>query len=131
MPVAARRLIALAAILLAVATLIGALGAHVLRARLSTDQIAILETAVHYQFFHSLGLLAVGVLAVTHGGRLLHVAGALIGAGIVLFCGSLYLLLAAAPRVIGVLTPFGGLCLIAGWLLVALVALRARAAGGS
>jgi uncharacterized membrane protein YgdD (TMEM256/DUF423 family) len=131
MPTAARRLIASAAVLLALATLVGALGAHLLRARLSLDRFDIFETAVLYQFFHSLGLLAVGVLAVAHGSRLLHVAGALLAAGIVLFCGSLYLLVAAAPRVFGVLTPLGGLCLIAGWVLVALVALRQRAAAGS
>jgi uncharacterized membrane protein YgdD (TMEM256/DUF423 family) len=131
MPVAARRLIALAAVLLATATLVGALGAHVLREQLAADRFAILQTAVHYQFFHSLGLLAVGVLALTHGSRQLHVAGALLAAGIVLFCGSLYLLLIGVPRVFGVLTPIGGLCLIAGWLLVAVVALRKRAAVGS
>jgi uncharacterized membrane protein YgdD (TMEM256/DUF423 family) len=131
MPTAARRLIASAAVLLALATLIGAIGSHLLRARLSIDRFDIFETAVLYQFFHSLGLLAVGVLALTHGSRLLHVAGAILAAGIVLFCGSLYLLIAAAPRVIGVLTPLGGLCLIAGWVLVALVALRKRAAAGS
>ena len=131
MPVAARRLIALAALLLATATLVGALSAHVLREQLAPDRFAILQTAVHYQFFHSLGLLAVGVRALTHGSRLLHVAGALLGTGIVLFCGSLYLLLAGVPRVFGLLTPIGGLCLIAAWLLVAAVALRKRAAARS
>jgi uncharacterized membrane protein YgdD (TMEM256/DUF423 family) len=131
MPRAARRLIASAALLLALATLVGAVGSHLLRTRLSVARFDVFETAVLYQFFHSLGLLAVGVLAVTHGSRLLHVAGAILAAGIVLFCGSLYLLIAAAPRLIGVLTPLGGLCLIAGWLLVAFVALRQRAAAGS
>jgi len=126
MPIAARRLIALAAVLLALATLVGALGAHVLREQFAPDRFAILQTAVHYQFFHSLGLLALGVLAASHASRLLHVAGALLGAGIVVFCGSLYLLLAGAPRVFGVLTPIGGVCLIAGWLLVAVLALRNR-----
>jgi uncharacterized membrane protein YgdD (TMEM256/DUF423 family) len=127
MPVAARRLIALAALLLAVATLVGALGAHVLSARLAADRFSIFETAVLYQFFHGLGLLAVGVLAINYGSRLLHVAGALLGVGIVLFSGSLYLLLAGVPRVLGVLTPLGGLCRILGWLLVALAVLRRRA----
>jgi uncharacterized membrane protein YgdD (TMEM256/DUF423 family) len=131
MPVAARRLIAFAAVLLALATLVGAIGAHLLPARLSIDRFDIFETAVLYQFFHSLGLLAVGVLSVTHGSRLLHLAGAILAAGIVLFCGSLYLLVAAAPRGIGVLTPLGGLCLIAGWFLIAVVALRKRAPAGS
>lgn len=131
MPVAARRLIALAAILLAAATLIGALGAHVLREQLAADRFAILQTAVHYQFFHSLGLLAIGVLALTHGSRLLHGAGLLLATGIVLFSGSLYLLLAGVPRAFGLLTPIGGLCLIAGWVLVAVVVLRKHTAVGS
>jgi uncharacterized membrane protein YgdD (TMEM256/DUF423 family) len=131
MPRAAGRLIGLAALLLAVATLIGALGAHLLRERLTAEQFAILQTAVHYQFFHSLGLLAVGVLACTHGSRMLEVAGGLLGAGVVLFSGSLYLLLAGAPRMVGVLTPLGGVCLIAGWALLAFVALRARASAAT
>jgi uncharacterized membrane protein YgdD (TMEM256/DUF423 family) len=126
MPLAARRLIGTAALLLALATIIGALGAHWLREQLSADQFAVLQTAVHYQFFHSLGLLAVGVLALRHSGRLVQAAGILLGAGIVLFSGSLYLLLAGAPGLLGVLTPLGGACLIAGWLLVALMAWRAR-----
>jgi uncharacterized membrane protein YgdD (TMEM256/DUF423 family) len=128
MPPAARRLIALAALLLALATLVGALGAHLLRARLSAGQFSIFETAVLYQFFHSLGLLALGVLAISYGSRLLHVAGALLATGIVLFSGSLYLLIVGVPRVFGVLTPLGGVCLILAWLLVAVSVLRTRLA---
>jgi uncharacterized membrane protein YgdD (TMEM256/DUF423 family) len=102
-----------------------------LSARLAAERYAIFETAVLYQFFHSLGLLAVGVLAISHGNRLLHIAGAVLASGVVLFSGSLYLLLAGVPSVFGVLTPIGGLCLIVGWLLVACAALRRRATAGS
>ena len=87
-----------AALLLALATAIGALGAHLLRVRLTPERYEILQTAVHYQFFHALGLLV----------------------GVVLFSGSLYGLLAGAPRALGILTPLGGLSLIGGWCLAAL-----------
>jgi uncharacterized membrane protein YgdD (TMEM256/DUF423 family) len=116
----ARRFCQLAAVLLALATLIGALGAHALRGRLSAERYEVLQTAVHYQFFHALGLLAVGVLLERLPRRALRVGGWSLLAGVLLFCGSLYGLLAGAPRLIGVLTPIGGLALIAGWCAVAL-----------
>jgi uncharacterized membrane protein YgdD (TMEM256/DUF423 family) len=115
----ARRFCQLAAVLLALATLIGALGAHALKGRLSAERYEVLQTAVHYQFFHALGLLAVGVLFERLPRRALRVGGWLLLAGVLLFCGSLYGLLAGAPRLIGVLTPMGGLALIAGWCAVA------------
>ncbi|MFI4869720.1 MAG: DUF423 domain-containing protein [Steroidobacterales bacterium] len=113
----ARRFCQLAALLLALATLIGALGAHALRQRLSADHYEVLQTAVHYQFFHALGLLALGVLLDRLPRRALRAAGWLLFAGVLLFSGSLYLILAGAPRLIGVLTPVGGLALIIGWCM--------------
>jgi uncharacterized membrane protein YgdD (TMEM256/DUF423 family) len=110
-----RRFCMLAAVLLALATIIGALGAHALKAHLSTDHYEVLQTAVHYQFFHALGLMGVGLLSERWPGAWLSVAGWLLLAGVTLFCGSLYLLLAGAPRLLGVLTPIGGVALIAGW----------------
>jgi uncharacterized membrane protein YgdD (TMEM256/DUF423 family) len=125
----ARRFCQLAAVLLAVATLIGALGAHALKGRLSAERYEVLQTAVHYQFFHALGLLAVGVLLERLPRRALRIGGWLLLAGVLLFCGSLYGLLAGAPRPLGVLTPIGGLALIAGWCAVA-VGLGGRAVAG-
>jgi len=115
-----RRFCMLAALLLALATLIGALSAHVLRSRLAADRFEVLQTAVQYQFFHALGLLGIGLLYERLPGRLLLWAGMLVAAGVLLFSGSLYLLLAGAPPVLGALTPLGGLALIAGWSTVAL-----------
>src|ERR1700689_1599150 len=120
MQAGARRFCQLAAVLLALATLIGAVGAHALRGRLSTERYDVLQTAVHYQFFHALGLLALGLLLDRLPRRALRIAGWLLFAGVLLFCGSLYLLLAGAPRMLGVLTPIGGLALIAGWILAAI-----------
>lgn len=123
----ARRFCQLAALLLALATLIGAVGAHALKARLSADRYDVLQTALHYQFFHALGLLGLGLLLDRLPLRTLQAAGWLLFAGVLLFCGSLYLLLAGAPPLVGVLTPVGGLALIAAWCLVAL-AVGGRAA---
>jgi uncharacterized membrane protein YgdD (TMEM256/DUF423 family) len=123
----ARRFCQLAALLLALATLIGAVGAHALRERLSADRYDVLQTALHYQFFHALGLLGLGLLLDRLPLRTLQAAGWLLFAGVLFFCGSLYLLLAGAPRLVGVLTPIGGLALIAAWCLAA-VAIGGRAA---
>lgn len=114
-----RRLCALAAFLLALATAMGALAAHRLKGRLSVDQAAVLQTAVQYQFFNALGLLALGALIERWPRRTLRAAGALLAVGVVLFSGSLYLLLTGAPAIVGVLTPLGGIALILGWLLAA------------
>jgi len=122
-----RRFCMLAAVLLALATVIGAVGAHALKPHLTADRFEVLQTAVLYQFIHSLGLLGLGLLSDRLRRPLLHVAGWLVLAGVLLFCGSLYLLLAGAPRVLGVLTPIGGLSLIGGWCAAALALPKTRA----
>ncbi|MGH8256597.1 MAG: DUF423 domain-containing protein [Steroidobacteraceae bacterium] len=127
-PAAVSRLGALAALLLALATIVGALGTHALKGRLGADQYAVLQTAVHYQFFHALGLLGVALLLDRMPSSALGAAGWLLFAGIVLFSGSLYALIAGAPRLIGVLTPVGGLALIVSWCLVAWALVRGAVA---
>jgi len=119
MQLQARRFCQLAALSLALATILGALGAHVLRARLAPDRYELLQTALHYQYFHSLGLLGIGLLLDRLPVKQLRIAGWLLFAGVLLFSGSLYLMLAGAPRFIGVLTPAGGLALILAWCLAA------------
>jgi uncharacterized membrane protein YgdD (TMEM256/DUF423 family) len=118
MPPARRWLIA-GALLMALATAAGALAAHALKNDLAPDRYGVLQTAVLYQFVNALGLLVIGALATRHASRALRVAGDLLLAGVLLFCGSLYLLLCRAPHWLGVLTPIGGSCLIAGWLVAA------------
>lgn len=109
----------------ALAVLLGAFGAHALRTRLDPALLAVFETAGRYHVYHALALLGVGLLAV-HAPRApgLRVAGALFLAGIVLFCASLYLLALTGARALGVITPFGGLAFIAGWLALAYAAAR-------
>jgi uncharacterized membrane protein YgdD (TMEM256/DUF423 family) len=117
-----------AALLLALATLIGAIGAHALRSRLPADRLEVLQTAVYYQFFHALGLFGLGLALQRAPARALSVAAWLVLCGVVLFSGSLYLLLAGAPRLIGALTPVGGVCLILGWCAAAWALRPVRAA---
>ena len=124
----ARRFCMLSALLLALATVVGALSAHALKPRLAADRYEVLQTAVLYQFLHALGLLGLGLLSDRLQMRLLHAAAWLVFIGVVLFSGSLYLLLLGAPRTLGALTPIGGLSLIVGWCLAALALLRSRAA---
>jgi uncharacterized membrane protein YgdD (TMEM256/DUF423 family) len=120
----ARKTLAIAGLLIALATALGAFGAHALKAHLPQDKLQVYETAVRYHFLHALGLLAIGVLLRSLDGELLRWSAALVLAGIVLFSGSLYLLTFGAPRLVGIITPVGGLALIAGWILFAATALR-------
>jgi uncharacterized membrane protein YgdD (TMEM256/DUF423 family) len=116
---AARRVLGSASVLLALATVAGALGAHTLRSHWTAQRLDVYDTAVRYQFYHSLGLLGIGLALRTLDVAPLRAAAMLIVAGIVLFSGSLYALALGAPRLIGAVTPIGGLALIAGWLAFA------------
>jgi uncharacterized membrane protein YgdD (TMEM256/DUF423 family) len=120
----ARKTLAVAGALIALATVLGAFGAHALKAHLSPDKLAVYETAVRYHFIHALGLLAIGVLLRSVDGELLRWSATLVLVGIFLFSGSLYLLTFGAPRLVGIITPVGGLALIAGWVLFAVTMWR-------
>jgi uncharacterized membrane protein YgdD (TMEM256/DUF423 family) len=108
-----------AALNLALAVMFGAFGAHGLKDRLSVDQLKWWETATHYFFYHALGLLIVSILVRLYPALSLRPAAGLLQLGIVLFCGSLYLMALGAPRWFGAITPLGGLALIAGWVWLA------------
>lgn len=117
---------------MALAVALGAFGAHALRAREATlpleRGLASWETAVQYHLVHALGLLAVGVAAQGLDGMIrsgwLQWSGGLIAAGMLLFCGSLYLMTLTGWRGLGPVTPIGGICLILGWLLLAVAIIR-------
>ncbi len=113
------------AILCGLGVVLGAFGAHALAGRLSSDMLAVFETGVRYHFIHAIGLLAVAWAASRWPSGLVGVAGWLFVAGIVIFSGSLYLLALTGARWLGAITPIGGLCMIAGWLALAVGALRA------
>ena len=119
------RTLAIAGLLLALATTFGAFGAHALKAQLSPDRLQVYETAVRYHFFHALGLLGVGLALRFMDVPSIRWAAVLVIVGIVLFSGSLYALTFGAPRPFGIVTPFGGVALIAGWICFAVGAWRA------
>src|SRR5580704_17923790 len=112
---------AVGAIALALAVLIGAFGAHALEGRLDAYSRGVYETGVMYHFFHALGLLIVSILPRTGA---LSAARAswiclLLAVGMLLFSGSLYILALSGVRMLGAVTPFGGLSFIAAWVLLA------------
>jgi uncharacterized membrane protein YgdD (TMEM256/DUF423 family) len=113
------RTLAVAGLLLALATASGAFGAHALKGHLPAGRLELWETAVRYHFLQALGLLGVGLTLRALDSGALRAAAALIAVGIVLFSGSLYALALGAPRALGVLTPLGGLSWIIAWLLFA------------
>jgi len=103
---------------------LGAFAAHGLKNRLSAEYLAIFHTGVTYQLVHALALLAVALLATQIPGRLATWAGASFAIGILLFSGSLYLLALTGFSKLGIVTPFGGLAFLAGWLCLGLAAWR-------
>lgn len=96
------------------AVLLGALGTHALRGELSAALLEVWGTAVRFQIWHSLALATTAFVARrSHAG---HLAAILFTLGICLFCGSLYALALGAPRMVGMITPLGGIALVAGWV---------------
>jgi len=78
------------------------------------------KTAAEYQMFHGLALLAVGLLALHRRSSALNWAGKFFLIGILLFSGSLYLLVLTGVRMLGAITPFGGVAFILGWIALCL-----------
>lgn len=109
----------LAAVLALVAVALGAFGAHGLRGRLTPPDLEIFETAVRYQMYHALALFGVAWVSARWPGGLAHAAGWFFVAGVVVFSGSLYLLVLSGQRWLGAVTPLGGLALLIGWAVLA------------
>lgn len=121
-----RTIIIFAALLLMLGVGTGAFGAHGLRARVSPDMLAVWQTAVLYQLVHGLGLLGIAALRSRLHARLASAAAIFLLTGILVFSGSLYALVLTDVRVLGAITPLGGLSFMVGWLLMALASLRGR-----
>lgn len=102
---------------------LGAFGAHGLKDRLGPDLMAVYQTAVQYHFFHTLALLAVGLM-IQQGWQhpALKVSAWLFALGIVVFSGSLYALAITNIRVLGAITPIGGVMFLIAWLCLAVAA---------
>jgi len=116
----------LAALLGALSVVLGAFGAHALKTMINEKSLAIFETGVRYQYYHVIALGITGILYKDFTNNFLQWAGRLFCMGILLFSGSLYFLAftemseLSSLKWVGAITPIGGACFIAGWLLLAL-----------
>ena len=122
--VTGRQIVALGAVLAGVAVAAGALGAHMLRPRLSEKMMDVFETGVRYQMFHAFALVLSGWASMQTETTIFRKAAWSFLAGIVIFSGSLYTLALSDTGWVGAMTPIGGLCFLAGWSYFAIGFLR-------
>ena len=115
----AKLFLALGSINALLVVLIGAFGAHALKARLTVENMAVFQTGVQYHFYHAVGLILLGLIALQIPiTPYLRWSGWLMLVGIVLFSGSLYALSITNIRWLGMITPLGGTAFIIAWLLL-------------
>jgi uncharacterized membrane protein YgdD (TMEM256/DUF423 family) len=125
-----RFFIASGSALAALGVILGAFGAHALKSRLDAGQLQVFETGVKYQMYHALALILLGILFEKFNTSTMIWSGYFFLAGIIFFCGSLYLLSTKSIlgieswKFLGPITPLGGLCFIAGWVLLLLSVLK-------
>jgi uncharacterized membrane protein YgdD (TMEM256/DUF423 family) len=122
--------VAFSALLLALAVLIGAFGAHGLKNLVTPERLAVFHTGVEYQFYQGLGLLALSLWRSLGAQLELAAVQRLLLIGTVIFSGSLYLLVLSGLGWLGAVTPIGGLLMVAGWLLLAWRAIKKPAEAG-
>ncbi len=124
--VTANRIAAAGAAVAGVAVALGAFGTHGLRDVLAPERLVTYETAARYAMYHGLGLVGVGLAAAMWPARAarLQWAAYLFGAGLVLFCGSLWMIVATDVRAFGAVAPLGGISLMAGWAVFAVTLAR-------
>jgi uncharacterized membrane protein YgdD (TMEM256/DUF423 family) len=104
---------------------LGAFGAHALKSKLSPDMLNVYQTGVQYHMIHSLGLILIALLADKLGNSsLVNASGWALFIGIVLFSGSLYALSLSGIKVLGAITPLGGVSFLLGWILLAIAAMK-------
>jgi uncharacterized membrane protein YgdD (TMEM256/DUF423 family) len=106
------------------AVVFGAFGAHALRATLSPADLATFEVGVRYQLAHALALFVVAWASTQWDAPAVAWAGWAFVVGILVFSGSLYVLVLSGMRWLGAITPIGGVALILGWILLAWTAIR-------
>jgi len=119
-----RTYIIIASILGMLGVAIGAFGSHILEPIIGT-RIEVFKTGVEYHFVHALAILLTAILAGQLGeSTMLRWAARLFTIGILFFSGSLYVLCITGVKVLGAITPIGGVCFIAGWILLAISAAK-------
>lgn len=117
--------LAAGSLFMALGVSLGAFGAHKLEKIFSEYSMSVYSKAVQYQFLHALGLIALAVLfKVAKADKSIVWSGWLFILGIFLFSGSLYAIAFTGIKKFGMITPFGGLAFIAGWILIAVFAIR-------
>lgn len=116
--------IAISALNLALAVMLGAFGAHGLKSFATPEQLTWWATATQYFFYHAIGLLILAVLNKTTPTFPIKNPFILIQIGILFFCGSLYIMALGLPRILGAITPIGGAFMIVGWVLLAWQAIK-------
>ena len=117
----ARVFIAIAALLGALSVMGGAFGAHALKGQLTEKALDTFELGTRYQMYHALALLLVGLLLLQRpeASGLVYAGWAFV-VGVLIFSGSLYALSLSGVKILGAITPIGGVALIVGWVLVAI-----------
>ncbi len=101
---------------------LGAFGAHGLKKIIAPEMLLVFETGVRYQVYHTFAIFAVAFFVDKYPS--LRYAGRLFGAGIILFSGSLYVLALTGITMFGAVTPFGGICFLAGWIAMGITVLK-------
>ncbi len=119
-------LLVLAALFGATGVALGAYGSHGLSRWASPTQIGYFQLAVTYQLLHSIALLAISILSIWITNRYLLASQICMSLGILFFSGSLYLYVLSGHKILGVITPVGGLLLIIAWLLIVPAVLKIR-----
>lgn len=109
---------------MALGVLLGAFGAHALKKILSPEMLDVYKTGVEYQFYHALGLLLIGLIGFRIESKWLRWSGIALVAGIILFSGSLYALSISGLKILGAITPIGGLSFVAGWIFLVIGILK-------
>lgn len=107
-----------------IAVALGAFGAHGLEGKIPDKYLEIWKTAVQYQMFHAVGLLVLGLLAGKISSPLINWSGWLMLIGIILFSGSLFVLSVTQIKVLGAITPLGGVSFLVAWVLMAIAAYK-------
>ena len=115
-----REWIIIGAIFAGLSVLIGAFGAHGLKGKISTEDLVIFEVGVRYQMYHAIALILLGLISASMSGKILTLPGIFFCSGIIIFSGSLYLMVLTNIRWLGAITPIGGALLIFGWLSLVL-----------
>ena len=113
-----KRILTIAAISGMTAVMLGAFAAHALKKIITPEMLEVFKTGVQYQFYHTFALLAVGILMHFGESKALKASANLFLTGIILFSGSLYALAITGIKPLGIITPFGGVAFIAGWVML-------------